>query len=179
MPNRQPATSAENQRRLWPRVVNAVLFQLGWLACVLGGDAVAVGMLAAILFCHFGLVYRGEHEWRLIAIVGLLGVLCDSLLALAGVLVFDKPSLGLIPVWLACLWLIFATTLRHSLAWLERRLWLAALLGALAGPSSYIAGARLADVGFASQPLLSPLLLSLIWALLLPGLYWLSARLRP
>ncbi len=34
------------------RLLNAALFQLGWFACVLGGDLVAVAVTAAILFAH-------------------------------------------------------------------------------------------------------------------------------
>ena len=45
------------------------------------------------------------------------------------------------PLWILCLWAAFALTLTRSLAWLMRRPWLAALLGALGAPLAYASAA--------------------------------------
>lgn len=60
--------------------------------------------------------------------------------------------------------------------------WLSSLLGALAGPLSYLAGARLADVGLPLGQWPTLLLLSAVWAAVMlvvhgfAGMYRLRAR---
>ena len=48
---------------------------------------------------------------------------------------------GLAPYWIVALWMLFATTLNVTFRWLQPRPALAAALGAVFGPVSYIAGA--------------------------------------
>ncbi len=86
-----------------------------------------------------------------------------------------QPALA--PLWLACLWPVFATTLMHSFAVLQNRLLLAAVCGALGGALSYIAGVRLSAMEFAS-PLWGPVLLGALWAAVFPLLLQVAARLR-
>jgi uncharacterized membrane protein YfcA len=72
--------------------------------------------------------------------------------------------------------MLFATTLNIAFRWLRDRLVLASLLGAVFGPLSYFAGARLGAVVINDFP--SALIaLALAWALLLPGLLLLAKRL--
>ncbi len=168
-----PAHSA-----LTRNVANALAFQLGWFACVLGGDAVALPVTVGLLVLHRGLTGANGREWWFIAIVGMVGLIADSLFGAAGVLRFDNPSLGWMPAWLLCLWLLFATTLCHALGWLRQRLLLAGVLGAVSGPSSYLAGSRLADVALLQPDLLALGMLSLFWGLLFPALLLLSRKLR-
>jgi hypothetical protein len=59
--------------------------------------------------------------------------------------------------------------------WLKPRLWLAALLGAVAGPLSFRAGAALGALRF-SRPLPALLTLGAGWMVLLPLLIVLSRR---
>ncbi|MCP3907708.1 MAG: DUF2878 domain-containing protein [Oceanicoccus sp.] len=153
------------------KLLNAALFQLGWFACVLGGDAIAFVVTATILCIHQLFVVNKRFEWSLIAIVAVTGFVVDSSLAHFGVFSFKSPSLFYIPFWLFCLWVLFATTLNHSLEWLKNWLWLAVILGGFFGPMSYFAGSRLADVALSSPPLLSMVYISLCWAVLLPAFY--------
>jgi len=74
----------------------------------------------------------------------------------------------LLPGWLVLLWLVFASGLRHSLAWAARPVWRGACLGALGGPLAYCAGAPLAGVGLPLGIAWSALLLALVWAAALP-----------
>src|SRR5690242_20184702 len=48
------------------------------------------------------------------------------------------------------IWASFAATIRHSMAWLLDKPWLASLLGALAAPSSYYACSLLKSIFFIS-----------------------------
>ncbi|ARN76298.1 hypothetical protein BST96_04430 [Oceanicoccus sagamiensis] len=154
------------------KLLNAALFQLGWFACVLGGDVVAFVVTVAILCIHELFIVNKRFEWPLITIIALTGFVVDNALTQFGVFSFQSPSLLYIPLWLLCLWVLFATTLNHSLGWLKERLWLAALLGAISGPMSYLAGSKLADVALSTPPLFSMLCISLCWAILLPAFYY-------
>lgn len=154
-------------------LANAGLFQLGWLACVLGASQPPY-LLAALpcLLLQLALL-PWRAQWPGLLAVALAGSLLDS--ALGGLGVFDfAGDPPLLPAWLALLWCLFATTLRHSLAWSAAPLWLGMLLGALAGPLSYWAGSRLAGVGLPLGTLPSLALLGLLWALLLPALHRLA-----
>ncbi|MOA29752.1 hypothetical protein D3C78_1507890 [compost metagenome] len=82
------------------------------------------------------------------------------------------------PLWLALLWALFATTLNHCLAWTARPWWLGSLLGAVAGPLSYWAGARIAGVGLPLGSVPTLLLLAGLWALLVPILHGFAALYR-
>lgn len=146
------------------RLVNFIAFELGWLACVLGGSLVGALAATVLIAVHLGWQAR-PGEWRWLAGFALLGLTVDGTLHLAGGFDFgDEPlAFGLLPLWLWLLWPMFATLLQHSLAWLWHRPWLAAAAGAVSGPFSYYAGARLAGVELA--PWLLPAQ-ALIWGLL-------------
>jgi len=96
------------------RLTNAVLFQVGWLACVLGGDSLWLLLALAVLVIHLGWISSWAEEGRLILSVVLVGTAVDSLLRVAGVFEFQDLS-PLIPLWLMLLWALLATTLRHCL----------------------------------------------------------------
>lgn len=156
---------------------NAILFQVGWFACLLFSEELAIVITLLILVFHQWLMRPRMGEWLLVAVVGSTGLVCDSLLAVLGVLQFQSSNIGFIPVWLLCLWLLLATLLRHSLSWLQSRPLMAAMLASIAGPSSYFAGARLAGASLAEPHYLTLLVLGVYWALLMPLLFWFSRRL--
>ncbi|WXL24392.1 DUF2878 domain-containing protein [Ectopseudomonas mendocina] len=155
-------------------LLNAGLFQLGWLACVFGASNPAWLAVAAVcLGAHLGWVADDRRaECFVILRVAAAGWIVDSALMHTGL--FDFGTTLILPAWLMLLWLLFASTLRYSLAWSARPMWLSCLLGACCGPLSYLAGARLADVGLPLGEPLSLALLALIWAVLLPALHRLA-----
>ncbi len=154
---------------LWRALANLAGFQLGWLACVLGGSLVGGAVVGGILLAHLRW-QAGPGEGRWLAGFAGLGLVVDGGLALAGGFRFppDAFVLGPLPPWLWLLWPLFATLLHHSLAWLWRYPWLAAAGGATSGPLSYYAGAELAGVDLAPWLLAAE---ALVWALLC---LWLS-----
>ena len=158
--------------------VNAGLFQLGWFACVLGGNSLWLLLAAGALLVHLLFISRSLAEVRLVVVVCVLGSTVDSLLLNADVFAFKQPGI-VIPFWLMLLWALLAITLNHCLAWTAKPRWRAVLLGAIGGPLSYYAGQRLGAVQF---PLgLWPTLagLSLLWAGLFAVLVAIADRLRP
>jgi hypothetical protein len=150
-------------------LANAVLFQCGWFACVLGGDSAWLLVGLAVLAVHLLWISSWAEDGALIVGVMLAGTLLDSALRAAGVFQFGEPG-PLIPFWLMLLWALLATTLRHCLAWTARPWWRAALLGALGGPLSYYAGSQLAGVQFGYGVTLTLAGLAPLWALLFVGL---------
>ena len=75
--------------RLW---INAIGFQLGWWACVLGvaHDLQGPAMVCAVILivAHLGTCRRTIEESVLMGAVVLLGVVMDSALQAAGIITF-------------------------------------------------------------------------------------------
>lgn len=147
-------------------LINALWLQLGWWGCVAGAHqpgwllAVAGGLLAHLAFSP-----APRAECHAVISVGLCGMLLDWSLGALGVFVFEQ---GPLPLWLALLWLVFATGLRHSLAWATRPAWRGMLAGMAGGPLAYCAGAPLAGVTLPLGSLATALLLAPLWGLWLP-----------
>lgn len=162
-------------------IVNIVIYQLGWFACILG--AAHGAPLAGVLFVAAAVAYhlfRAEDlqaETWLIVIAASTGAVWDSLLVAAGLLVYPSGTLieGAAPYWIVALWVIFATTFNVSLRWFKQHLLLAALLGAIGGPLAFLAGERLGGVLFTDYPLALGAL-ALGWALLMPAMMLLARR---
>ena len=160
------------------RVANAVLFQLGWLACVLGGNSLWLLLALAALVIHLRWISSWAAEGRLILCVVIVGTAVDSVLRYLDVFRFADAS-PLIPLWLMLLWALLATTLRHCLAWSARPWWLASALGAVGGALSYYAGGRLAGVQFPYGEAATLIVIGLLWAGLFPLLHLMARRLAP
>jgi len=163
-------------------LINAVAFQLGWLACVLGGanQLPWLGTLVAVLIVgwHLSRANRPGRELGLLAAVGALGAAWDSLLVAAGWLSYPSGTLfaNTAPYWIVAMWVLFASTLNVSLRWLRGRWTLAALLGGSGGPLAYFAGAGLAGVTV-NEPWFAYTALAFGWAAFMPLLIALAMRL--
>lgn len=162
-------------------VANVVLFQLGWLGCVLGaargmGHAgAALGI--AIVVLHVLTAARPARDAALVGLALLIGVVADGAMLHAGWIVYADPGPlpALPPAWLMTLWALFAITLNRSLRWMRDRPLLAVALGALGGPLSYLGAARLGAVSLPS-PAVASLALAVTWALVTPVLLALARR---
>jgi hypothetical protein len=163
------------------KLLNFALFQAGWFACVLAG---AHGMPVAAVAAA-GAVIGVSLRWfsadrlseaRLLLAVALIGFCVDTVhlsfgvFALIGVPRFPH----LCPSWLVALWAMFGTTLRGSLSWLAGRYALAAVLGAVAGPLSYLGGAKLGAVTLHPSRAFTVAALAVGWAVVMPLLVWLA-----
>jgi hypothetical protein len=163
-------------------IVNFLLFQLGWFASVLGAARespwLGVGVVVVVVVVHLAL-RATPRELALIATSAGMGLAMDSFLVNAGLVHYRSPTpvAWLAPVWIVAMWANFAITLRHSLAWLERRCVLAAILGAVFGPLAYWGASRLGAAEMA-RPVVASAVLALIWGAGLPALFWISAKYR-
>lgn len=162
-------------------ITNLALFQLGWLAAVLGGAHqlpwLGVAAVLGVITVHLQLAGRPVHELKLVGIAALIGFIWDSLLVALGWLTYPSGILlaGTAPYWIVAMWMNFATTLNVSLRWLRRR-WLApVLLGGIGGPLAYYTASKLGGVFF-TEPVLALGALAIGWALLTPLLVIASER---
>ncbi|MFI8397499.1 DUF2878 domain-containing protein [Pseudomonas sp. Choline-02u-1] len=160
------------------RIANAVLFQLGWLACVLGGNSFWLTLALAALVIHLRWISSWAAEGRLILCLVIVGTTVDSVLRYLGVFRFEEAA-PLIPLWLMLLWALLATTLRHCLAWSARPWWLASGLGAVGGALSYYGGGQLAGVQFPYGEMQTLIVIGVLWAGLFPLLHLMARRLAP
>lgn len=160
---------------------NFVVSQLAWFAAVLGAAhgrplAGTLCVLAAIGW-HLAVVARPGREARLVLLVCLVGGVAETGVVALGHVTYPsgQPFAQWPPYWMVALWGLFAIALNVTLRWLRGRAWLAAGLGAVAGPLAFSAGVRLGGAQFvdASAALAT---LALLWALAMPLLMWLSVR---
>lgn len=158
-------------------------YELVWFAAVIGaGHGLTWPGVVALLPYVAWQLFDGGHAWadlRLMLASVALGCVLDGGLQHAGVLRYaaSGPLLALAPVWILALWASFALTFTQSLRYLQQRLWLAALLGAIGGPAAYLGAARGWHAVTFPQPAWPALLwLALGWGLATPLLAWLAAR---
>ncbi|NOT31985.1 MAG: DUF2878 domain-containing protein [Planctomycetes bacterium] len=164
------------------KLANFLLFQGAWFVTVAGAARGAVWLgpatFAAVVAVHLLLVSERARELRFLLLAGVLGTIADTVLAALGATAYPSSEaawhLPIVPPWITALWIGFATLPRFSLAWLVRRPGLAALLGAVGGPLSYLAGARLGAVAVSSEPLETWSTLAVEYALATPLLLWLA-----
>jgi hypothetical protein len=149
-------------------LLNGLLFQLGWFACVLGGDSWALIATTIIFVVHQVFFVTKNSEWLGISAIVFIGFIVDNMLAYFQVFQFQSATLFNIPIWLLCIWALFAATLVHSLSWLRQNLLLSIVLAAFAGPASYLAGSKLASVILLDPLWISLLPIAICWSILMP-----------
>jgi len=163
-------------------VLNVLLFQIGWFACVLGAahGLAWAGAFTALAIVAWHVVRAGDwrRELALVACAAALGVVFESLLVQSGWIRFGAGVLieGAATYWMVALWALFATTMNVSLRGLRAHGWLAALLGAIGGPLAYYAGARLGALEFVATGA-GLLAIGAGWAVLTPLLFRAALRL--
>jgi hypothetical protein len=162
--------------------INFAVFQAGWMASVIGAanGLPWIGPLAVAgaMWLHLHNAARPQLEVMLIAACGLTGIVFDSLLVVQGWVTYPSGMFSqyFAPYWIVGMWLLFATTLNVSLAWLKGRWVLASIMGAIFGPASYVAGERLGGVALVDAQA-ALITLGAGWALIMPGLMALADRL--
>ncbi|MDZ4729448.1 MAG: DUF2878 domain-containing protein [Xanthomonadales bacterium] len=162
-------------------LINYVGFQIGWLACVLSAanGRPLLGLLVAVLLVamHLSMARRRWTEFKLLLSCAAIGTVFDSLLLATGWVSYPNgewiPFLA--PYWIIAMWFLFASTLNLSMAWLKGRMWLAAIMGALGGPLSYIAGQNLGAIGLENAPA-ALTCLAIGWAVIMPVLSVMAQR---
>lgn len=154
---------------------NILFFNVIWFSSVIGGLEwlwISVPTLVIYLLANFP---TPKIFLSRVALPAGIGIAIDALLIQFEVFVFPEAATWM-PVWLIVLWIGFATTLTKSLAIFARHWGFAIAAGMFGFPFSYLAAYRLGAVDFIFNPLLVALLLSGIWAFMLPALFWISKK---
>ncbi|MES2675520.1 MAG: DUF2878 domain-containing protein [Pseudomonadota bacterium] len=156
-------------------IFNAIGFQVGWFVCVTTSSLLGLIFTSIFITFHLYLIRRYAKEFFLkkeicwILIIFIIGFLIEMLFFSLGILYEDiqNPYFTYFitsPLWIICLWLLFATALRTSLAFLFNRPWLAYLATAIMAPWSYFAGSHLNTQVHINKPiLLSLAIISIVW----------------
>jgi hypothetical protein len=160
-------------------LINFLMYQVAWFACVLGTASdrpmLGVAIASAVVAWHLSVAVRPMAELKLIVMTGLIGVTWESFLVALDWVRYEGGHLaGLAPTWIIALWLAFATTLNRSLNWLKGRTFLATGLGSLAGALAWWAGERMGALHL-SKGEFSLVVIGAGWALLMPLLSTLAA----
>ncbi|SDR70865.1 Protein of unknown function [Halopseudomonas litoralis] len=147
-------------------LANALLFVVGWLACILGGNSAWLLIVFLVLLAHFLFISSWAAEGKLVVSCLLAGAVLDSLMLQMGWLEIRGHDV-LTPLWSALSWGLLGTTLNHALRWSAHPWWCASVLGALAGPLLYTIITQRDDVTLTvSLPVIA-----LAWAIMLPLLH--------
>lgn len=114
------------------------------------------------------------------AVAMAIGFLVETVYIRSGLLdyKFASTSAQIAPVWIVWLWANLALTMNNCLGWLHGRHVIAVAAGIVAGPLTYLAGARLgaAELGTTTAPAFAYFAVS--WAVLVPVLLYVAARSR-
>ena len=154
-------------------IFNLLVFQIGWLVCITSGNYAALSYTVLAVAFHWRLFKPAKREWWLIMLVTVIGGCWDWTMSGFGFLVLADPVL---PLWLVCIWILFATTYQHGLYWLQGKPVLAALLAAVMGPVSYWSGSQLNEVALGEPLVFSLIVLAIGWGTLFPVSMQLARR---
>jgi len=158
-------------RRNW---INLVGNQLVWLCAVTGAGRgwQWPALLAAAVYVSTQVASAPAPrvELRLILLAIACAWLVDGVAAASGLVEYAAAPLGAMPPpWILALWAAFAVTLTASMAFLQRRPWLAAGLGLGLAPLAYLSAARGWDAVLFQSPQWQGLLwLGVGWSVALP-----------
>lgn len=161
-------------------------YQLVWFCAVIGAEhglawpGVAGMLVYASL--QLGLLHNYRADLSLMAAAIVFGCLVDGGLAYSGLAHYRAawPSATFAPVWILSLWATFSMTFTISLAYLQKRLWIAVLFGAIGGPIAYMsASSGFHVVTFDSPAWRGLLFLGAGWAIATPVLALIARRSSP
>lgn len=167
-------------------MINFVLFQIGWFACVIAASKqipwLGVIVVTTIVAWHLSQSKQVKPELILLALALLIGGIYDQFMLSSGLISYQAHgwSISLVPAWILALWAAFVTALNVSLRWLKeiksQGKWLVAILfGAIGGPLAYMGAEKLGAVSLNHLPA-SYIALAIGWAILTPLLLALSEK---
>ena len=162
-------------------IINFVLFQIGWFACVLGAGKqlpwLGVIVVAVIVAWHLLQAKQAKPEIILLVLALLIGGMFDQLMLMNGLISYQAHgwSVSLLPAWILALWAVFVTILNVSLRWMRGKWLVAILFGAIGGPLAYIGAEKLGAVTLNALPM-SYVALSVGWGILTPLLLKISEK---
>jgi hypothetical protein len=165
-------------------IATFVLFEAAWLACVMGAArgqlGWGIGAIMASIAWQLAFSSRPRIDLKLIAAAFAVGLVWDTLLVQAGLIVYSShvPFAAVAPLWILALWAQLGSVLREPLRWLHGRPWLGVALGAIGGAAAYAGASRLGACEF-PDPYVALGVLAIGWGILLPALIYLAQCMDP
>ena len=167
----------------WIKILNAVLFYLIWWGCIIGikFSYNFLGPLLAITAgaVHLNIISEARKESRVILLCGALALIVESLHLHSGFLSYEGylfTGSPFPPLWILCIWMTLGATLNHSMFFLKDRWILMVLCGGIFGPGCYFFAMKGGILYFNSSTLLSLLILSVVWGISLPLMYYMNKQ---
>jgi len=161
-------------------IINVILFQVSWFACVMGAanslPYTGIIVTAGILAWHLMQAKAPKTELWLMGSALALGASFDQALLSFNMVTYmhNGWSSSIVPVWILGLWLGFSTILNVSLRWMRNQHLVAILFGFVGGPLAYLSAEKLGAVVMLSNN--SYVALALGWAIMTPTLLFISKR---
>ncbi len=158
---------------LW---INAICYQATWLITIAGAAHGRwwPGPLALAIFAGWQLAVSPQRraDALLMLFAAAIGFIIDSTFVQTGLLTYAAtiPWEDLAPVWIVALWMSFALTLNHSLAYLKTHALVGAALGGIGAPLAYLAAAHWGALTFPAAATPSLVVLAAVWVVLTPAL---------
>jgi hypothetical protein len=144
--------------------LNAFMFQVCWFVSILASATMALCCTVLFLIIHFSIIEDKFYEVMVIGLVSIIGYSFDLLFSYAGFIELSKNTL--IPFYLFCIWVAFATTLNSSTAIFIKHKTIAVITGLLA-PISYLAAQKLGKIEYSGTTIYSVCLHAVIWVALM------------
>lgn len=166
------------------QMLNFLLYQVGWFACVLGAASSRPWLGITIAICligiHLYLSTDRSNQVKIMAIAIAVGLVVDSTLLILGVYSFPSGTIvaWLPPLWMTVLWPQFATTFRYCLKWLSKRYVICGCFGFFGAPLAFLGGEQLGAVSFLPPRFAHLLTLGVLWSVAIPLLIYASDRIH-
>jgi len=155
------------------KLINFILFQSIWFILILAAAhesfyGLVIGFLLILVqYWHGKLMVP---DLKLILTSTIIGFAHDTSLNYFKFIQYNIDfNAYYSPVWIIGLWVSFALTINHSLAWLGNKKLLQMIFGLIGGPLAYIAGEKLGAIYMINTMTLYVLALS--WACITPLLF--------
>lgn len=158
---------------LW---INALFYQATWVIAIAGAAHgwwwAGPAALAVFAAWQLTVSLQRRADALLLMYAAAIGFAIDSAFAQSDLLSYAAaaPWAHLAPIWIVALWMSFALTLNHSLAYLKTHPRFAAALGGVGAPLAYLAAAHWGALVFPTLFLPALILLSAGWAVVTPVL---------
>ena len=162
-------------------IINFVLFQIAWFACVIGAAKqmpwLGVIVTFVVVVWHLMQAKPAKPEIILLLIALVIGAAFDQLMHSTNLITYQAHgwSDSLVPAWILALWAGLVTALNMSLRWMRGKWLVMVSFGAIGGPLAYMSAEKLGAVTLNSMPT-TYVALGLGWAILTPVLVLLSQK---
>lgn len=138
-------------------VLNIILLNLLWIACVLGASngwlwpsIVSLCILLLITYIYAGI---NRKDFNAIVFSLIFGSLIDGFLQGSGLLIYASPFHQvsyLPPVWILILWIGFAASIKTGMQWFLYNPVIGTVIMTIGAPVSYYSASRLGAVSITS-----------------------------